>query len=119
MNKSKFVKLKSKMQKQYLCAEKEKKKIWLCNCNIWCFKLYSKRVKTVYQRDKSCFKSRTFIFFDVNSLFGFEEVAQGCITIDVDDKFYSNWCKLWKNKLQTDITFENKKMECFSKEQIQ
>ncbi len=56
--------------------------------------------------------------FDVNSLFGFEEVAQGCITIDVENKFIAIDANFENNKLQTDITlFEKQENGMFSKEQ--
>ena len=58
-----------------------------------------------------------YFIFDVNSLFGFEEVAQGCITIDVEDKFIAIDANFENNKLQTDITlFEKQENGLFSKE---
>ena len=49
-----------------------------------------------------------YFIFDVNSLFGFEEVAQGCITIDLEDKFIAIDANFEDNKLQTDITLFTK-----------
>ena len=58
-----------------------------------------------------------YFIFDVNSLFGFEEVAQGCITIDLEDKFISIDANFENNKLQTDITlFTKENGGLFSKE---
>ena len=58
-----------------------------------------------------------YFIFDVNSLFGFEEVAQGCITIDLDDKFIAIDANFGDNKLQTDITlFTKENSGLFSKE---
>jgi cyclopropane fatty-acyl-phospholipid synthase-like methyltransferase len=58
-----------------------------------------------------------YFIFDVNSLFGFEEIAQGCITIDVEDKFIAIDANFENNKLQTDITlFEKQENGMFSKE---
>ncbi|MDY0051810.1 MAG: class I SAM-dependent methyltransferase [Aliarcobacter sp.] len=58
-----------------------------------------------------------YFIFDVNSLFGFEEVAQGCITIDLDDKFIAIDANFEDNKLQTDITlFTKENGGLFSKE---
>ena len=58
-----------------------------------------------------------YFIFDVNSQFGFEEVAQGCITIDVEDKFIAIDANFENNKLQTDITlFEKLENGLFSKE---
>ena len=59
-----------------------------------------------------------YFIFDVNSAFGFEEVAQGTITIDVEDKFIAIDANFEDNKLQTDITlFEKQENGMFSKEQ--
>ena len=58
-----------------------------------------------------------YFIFDVNSLFGFEEVAQGCITIDLEDKFIAIDANFEDNKLQTDITlFTKEDNGLFSKE---
>ena len=47
----------------------------------------------------------SYFIFDVNSYFGFEEVAQGCITIDLEDKFIGIDAVFEDEKLITDITF--------------
>lgn len=58
-----------------------------------------------------------YFIFDVNSYFGFDEVAQGCITIDVEDKFIAIDANFEDNKLQTDITlFEKQENGLFSKQ---
>lgn len=49
--------------------------------------------------------------FDVNSLFGFEEVAEGSINIDVDDKFIAIDAIFENEKLTTDITLFSKNSE--------
>lgn len=59
-----------------------------------------------------------YFIFDVNSYFGFEEIAQGCITIDIEDKFIAIDANFEDEKLQTDITlFEKQENGMFSKEQ--
>lgn len=59
-----------------------------------------------------------YFIFDVNSYFGFDEVAQGTITVDVEDKFIAIDANFENNKLQTDITlFEKQENGLFSKEQ--
>ncbi|KLE06222.1 class I SAM-dependent DNA methyltransferase [Aliarcobacter butzleri] len=59
-----------------------------------------------------------YFIFDVNSYFGFDEVAQGTITIDAEDKFIAIDANFENNKLQTDITlFEKQENGLFSKEQ--
>lgn len=58
-----------------------------------------------------------YFIFDVNSLFGFDEVAQGCITIDLEDRFIAIDANFENNKLQTDITlFEKQENGMFSKQ---
>ena len=58
-----------------------------------------------------------YFIFDVNSLFGFEDIAQGCITIDLKDKFIAIDAAFEDKKLQTDITlFSKQKNKLFSKE---
>ena len=58
-----------------------------------------------------------YFIFVVYSYFGFDEVAQGCITIDVDDKFIAIDANFEDNKLQTDITlFEKQENGLFSKQ---
>lgn len=59
----------------------------------------------------------TFIF-DVNSLFGFEEVAQGSLSIDLEDKFIAIDAVFEDQKLRTDITlFSETKNGLYKKEQ--
>ena len=58
-----------------------------------------------------------YFVFDVNSHFGFDNIAQGCITIDLKDKFIAIDANFDDNKLQTDITlFSKQKNKLFSKE---
>lgn len=49
-----------------------------------------------------------YFIFDVNSHFGFDEVAQGAITIDVDDKFIGIDAVFEERKLLTQITLFSK-----------
>jgi len=58
-----------------------------------------------------------YFLFDVNSYFGFDNIAQGCITIDLKDKFIAIDALFKNEKLQTDITLFNKqKSNLYSKE---
>ena len=98
------------MQKA-IALEDVEEKIWLCNCNFWCFKLYSKieLEKFILQVNKVLNPNAYFIF-DVNTYFGFDEVAQGTINIDIEDKFIAIDAFFENDKLQTNITlFEKKK----------
>lgn len=59
----------------------------------------------------------TYFIFDVNSLFGFEEVAQGSINIDLKDKFIAIDAIFKENELRTDITlFSQNENKSFTKE---
>lgn len=58
-----------------------------------------------------------YFMFDVNSYFGFDEIAQGCITMDLKDKFISIDAIFEDEKLQTNLTlFTKQKNNLFSKE---
>ena len=74
-------------------------------------------LKTFISQVNVVLNQGAYFIFDVNSLFGFEEVAQGCITIDLDDRFIAIDANFEDNKLQTDITlFEKQENGMFSKE---
>ena len=76
-----------------------------------------KELKPFIKETNLVLNQGAYFIFDVNSLFGFEEVAQGCITIDVDDKFIAIDANFEDEKLQTDITlFEQQENGLFSKE---
>jgi len=58
-----------------------------------------------------------YFVFDVNSHFGFEYIAQGCITIDLDDRFIGIDAVFENEKLQTDLTlFEKNKDNLYTKQ---
>ena len=59
-----------------------------------------------------------YFIFDINSLYGFEEVAVGSLSIDIDDKFINIDANFNGESLITDITVFNKiKNNSYSKEQ--
>jgi len=59
-----------------------------------------------------------YFIFDVNTYFGFDEVAQGTINIDIEDKFIAIDAFFENDKLQTNITlFEKEKSGKYTKEQ--
>lgn len=45
-----------------------------------------------------------YFMFDVNSYFGFDVIAQGCITIDLEDRFIAIDANFDEKNLQTDLT---------------
>ncbi len=76
-----------------------------------------KELKTFIKETNLVLNQGAYFIFDVNSLFGFDEVAQGCITIDVEDKFIAIDANFENNKLQTDITlFEKQESGLYSKQ---
>ena len=59
-----------------------------------------------------------YFIFDVNTYFGFDEVAQGTINIDIEDRFIAIDAFFENDKLQTNITlFEKEKNGKYTKEQ--
>ncbi|PRM88752.1 methyltransferase [Aliarcobacter cryaerophilus] len=59
-----------------------------------------------------------YFIFDVNTYFGFDEVAQGTINIDIQDKFIAIDAFFENDKLQTNITlFEKEESGKYTKEQ--
>ena len=59
-----------------------------------------------------------YFIFDVNSLFGFEEVAQGSLNINTNDKFIAIDAIFEEEKLKTDITlFSKTKNNLYEKEE--
>lgn len=58
-----------------------------------------------------------YFIFDVNSYFGFDEIAQGTLSIDLDEKFINIDAIFEKNILTTQITLFEKKNDLYEKEQ--
>lgn len=58
-----------------------------------------------------------YFIFDINTLFGFEEVAQGSLIIDEDDKFITIDAIYENKELTTTMTLFEKKDKLYSKEQ--
>jgi predicted TPR repeat methyltransferase len=52
----------------------------------------------------SVLNNGAYFVFDVNSYFGFDMVAQGCITIDLEDRFIAIDANFDEKNLQTDLT---------------
>ncbi len=57
-----------------------------------------------------------YFIFDINSLYGFEEVAQGTLTIDTDDKFIAIDANFENDCLATDITLFTKETTLYKKD---
>jgi cyclopropane fatty-acyl-phospholipid synthase-like methyltransferase len=60
---------------------------------------------------ENCFNvlnDKGYFIFDINSLYGFDNIAQGTLNIDVDDKFIAIDANFKENVLYTDITLFDK-----------
>ena len=74
-------------------------------------------IKTFFDEVNLVLNQGGYFIFDVNSLFGFDEVAQGTLSIDLEDKFIVIDANFEENKLITDITlFSLSKNQLFKKE---
>jgi len=58
-----------------------------------------------------------YFIFDINSYFGFDVIAQGTLSIDLDDKFISIDALFEDEILETKITLFEQKQNCYTKEQ--
>ena len=57
-----------------------------------------------------------YFIFDINSLYGFDEVAQGTLNIDTDDKFIAIDANFDDITLFTDISVFSKDGDCYKKQ---
>ena len=57
-----------------------------------------------------------YFLCDMNTLFGFEEIAQGAINIDTDEEFVAIDAEFKKDRLETDIVYFTKQDDCYQKE---
>jgi SAM-dependent methyltransferase len=74
-------------------------------------------IKTFFDEMNLVLNQGGYFIFDVNSLFGFEDVAQGTLSMDLGDKFIVIDATFEEEKLFTDITlFKQDKNNLFKKE---
>ena len=74
-------------------------------------------IKTFFDEMNLVLNQGGYFIFDVNSLFGFEDVAQGTLSMDLGDKFIVIDATFEEEKLFTDITlFTQDKNQLFKKE---
>lgn len=79
--------------------------------------LDKKELKEFLEQTYNILNDNGYFIFDVNTLFGFDEVAQGTIVIDNDDNFISIDAIFEDNKLFTNMTmFSKEENNLFSKE---
>ena len=75
-------------------------------------------IKTFFADTAHVLNDNGYFIFDINSLFGFEEVAQGSLNINKDDKFIAIDAIFQNNELKTDITlFTKNKNSTYTKEE--
>lgn len=75
-------------------------------------------LKTLFKQTYLVLNQGGTFVFDVNSLFGFQEVAQGSLNINLEDKFIAIDALFEENRLQTDITlFSQQQNGLYEKEQ--
>jgi len=58
-----------------------------------------------------------YFIFDINSFFGFDEIAQGVLSIDLEDKFINIDAVFHNDILETKITLFQESNLCYEKEQ--
>lgn len=74
-------------------------------------------LQTFFDDTFKILNSDGYFIFDINSYFGFDEVAQGCMNINLEDKFIAIDAIFEENELVTDITlFSKQKNELYKKE---
>lgn len=65
-------------------------------------------LKEFFENVYKALNDKGYFIFDVNTLYGFEEIAQGCITMDLYDKFIAIDAIYEDEKLVTDLTLFTK-----------
>ena len=60
-------------------------------------------IKEFLQNSFNVIKSQGYFIFDINSLYGFDNVAQGTLNIDLEDKFIAIDANFKENILYTDM----------------
>ena len=76
------------------------------------------QLKTFFKDTNKTLNSGGYFIFDINSLFGFEEIAQGTLSMDLSEKFIVIDALFEDEKLITDLTmFSQKDDNTYEKEQ--
>lgn len=75
-----------------------------------------KNIRKFFECVKKVLNINGYFIFDVNTLYGFEEVAQGVLNIDTDNKFIAIDATYEKKILETSITVFNQKGDIYKKE---
>ncbi len=75
------------------------------------------QLQDFFKDASSVLNPQAYFIFDANSLFGFEEVAQGSLNIKTDDKFISIDAYFENKQLKTEITVFNKEQKYMYKKE--
>lgn len=75
-----------------------------------------KELENFLQYTYDLLESSGYFIFDINTLFGFEEIAQGTLTIDLEDKFIAIDANFQEDTLYTDITLFRASNGLYNKE---
>ncbi|TLT08627.1 class I SAM-dependent methyltransferase [Aliarcobacter thereius] len=79
--------------------------------------LNKKNLKDFFENISNSLNKDAHFLFDINTLYGFEDIAQGSINLDFDDKFIAIDAYFENNFLTTELTlFSKNKDNLFSKE---
>lgn len=74
-------------------------------------------LKEFFENSFKVLNKNAYFIFDVNTLYGFDEIAQGCITIDLEDKFIAIDAQFNDEVLLTNLNlFTQEKDDIFKKE---
>ena len=74
-------------------------------------------LKNFFKCVKNVLKKDGYFLFDVNTLYGFEEIAQGTLSVE-DEKVFAVLNSIFEdNKMETKITIFEKDKHCYQKEE--
>ena len=73
-------------------------------------------IKTFLLNTYKLLNKNGYFIFDINSLYGFNDIAQGTLTIDTQDKFIAIDASFEDETLYTDITLFEEQNSCYKKQ---
>ena len=73
-------------------------------------------LKQFFDNTNKLLEKDGYFIFDINTLFGFEEIAQGTLIIEEDDIFIGIDANFEENTLYTDMTVFTKEKSCYNKQ---
>lgn len=79
----------------------------------------SKDLKSFIQNTYNLLEKNGYFIFDINTLYGFQEIAQGTLSIDNDDNFIVIDANFQDETLYTDITFFTQENKLYKNKMVQ